>query len=110
MNFGCQAKVINYPTIGNTCSLAVIVTCHSDLKNHIMQLVNRTIIILKLTLVFTSVSAQQLDTFPPESIPNTEVRYLHSSIVGDDYKISIALPARYRSSCPWLVFHQPAKI
>ncbi|MFZ1977092.1 MAG: alpha/beta hydrolase-fold protein, partial [Bacteroidota bacterium] len=36
--------------------------------------------------------------FPQVSIPKTKVRYIQSTIVGDEFKIYIALPANYRST------------
>jgi uncharacterized protein len=42
--------------------------------------------------------AQQRSAFPLESIPNTAVRYFHSGIVRDNFRISIALPEDYGSS------------
>jgi len=57
-------------------------------------------ILLALALHPSDVNAQQVDTsaFPRVSIPETEVRYLRSSIVGDEFEISVALPTNYRST------------
>src|ERR1700761_5703534 len=52
---------------------------------------------LILLFPFTRISAQQKDSVPPEA-PQTEISYLHSAIVGDDYKIFVALPANYTAS------------
>jgi predicted alpha/beta superfamily hydrolase len=46
---------------------------------------------LILLLPFTGATAQQTDSVPL-------ISYLHSTIVGDDYTISIALPAGYNTS------------
>lgn len=46
---------------------------------------------LILVLPFTAATAQQKDSLPRTS-------YLHSAIVGDDYMISVALPAGYNAS------------
>ena len=50
-------------------------------------------VFLALTLLYgsTRAAAQQKDNFPL-------ISYLHSNIVGDDYKISVALPAGYNAS------------
>ena len=55
---------------------------------------------LAVVLYTCSVNAQQADTltFPQVTIPGTEVRYIQSSIIGDEFKIFIALPANYRSA------------
>ena len=36
--------------------------------------------------------------FPQVSLPNTEVRSLFSKIVGQDFKLFIALPEHYRTT------------
>ena len=58
------------------------------------------ICLLSVALNTCCVNAQQADTsaFPQVSIPGTEVRYIQSSIVGDEFKIYIALPFNYRST------------
>jgi len=58
------------------------------------------ICLLSVVLNTYCVNAQQADTsaFPQVSIPGTEVRYIQSSIVGDEFKIFIALPANYWST------------
>jgi len=55
---------------------------------------------LAVALYTCSVNAQQADTsaFPQVTIQGTEVRYIRSSIVGDEFKIFVALPANYRST------------
>lgn len=42
--------------------------------------------------------AQPLENFPPVTLPNTEVRALHSSATQIDYKLYISLPQSYRTS------------
>ncbi len=63
---------------------------------------NRTTLLLTLALALHAycVNAQQMDTvkFPPVSISETEQRHICSSIIGEEFEISIALPANYRSS------------
>lgn len=59
---------------------------------------------IQITFIFYFISAinpliaQQTNVYPQEMIPNTEVRFIHSSFVGDDFKISIAFPSDYFSS------------
>jgi predicted alpha/beta superfamily hydrolase len=52
-------------------------------------------VLLALTLLYgaTRTAAQQKDSFP-----QPRISYLHSVIVGDDYKLSVALPAGYDAS------------
>ncbi|GEO06938.1 IroE protein [Adhaeribacter aerolatus] len=46
----------------------------------------------------SSKESKQAAVYPLATIANTEVRRLHSFIVGDDYEISIALPKDYQNS------------
>src|ERR1043165_7831879 len=63
-----------------------------------MKLLIRLMLSLLVLNVAAIVRAQQANTFPPATIPNTEVRTIHSTVVGDDYRISIALPVDYYST------------
>jgi uncharacterized protein len=62
-----------------------------------MRHANHGAIILVLALCTFSLNAQQKfhSTYPQASLPETEVRYLKSAIVGDEFEISVALPFNY---------------
>jgi predicted alpha/beta superfamily hydrolase len=45
-----------------------------------------------------SIDSKKVSGFPKATIADTQVRTLHSSIVGDDYEITIALPKDYETS------------
>lgn len=57
-------------------------------------------IVLLFVIHANCMNAQQIDSsaLPRVSIPNTEARHFHSSIVGDDFEISVALPRNYGST------------
>jgi hypothetical protein len=57
-------------------------------------------ILLCVVLHVGNVNAQRVNSvIPPRvSIPNTEVRHIRSSIVGDEFQLSIALPTNYHST------------
>jgi predicted alpha/beta superfamily hydrolase len=65
-----------------------------------MRLATHVAIVLVLGLHTFSANGQQknFSTFPQASLFDTEVRYLKSAIVGDEFEISIALPFNYRDS------------
>jgi len=63
-----------------------------------MRYTHRLLVLGALSLCTYCAIAQRAETFPRVSLPETEVRYLRSSIVGDEFEISIALPPNYRSS------------
>jgi len=65
-----------------------------------MRLTDQLGIIFAFVLYTHGVNAQQAGTaaFPRVSIPETEVRHIQSSIVGDEFEISIALPSNYYST------------
>lgn len=44
------------------------------------------------------VYAQDMEYYPPVTLPNTEVRNIYSEIVGQEYVISVALPSNYHRS------------
>lgn len=59
---------------------------------------HRYAIVFLFSFFGNQILAQQRPVFPQESIPNTAVRYFHSGIVRDNFRISIALPEDYGSS------------
>lgn len=65
-----------------------------------MRLENRLVIAIELALMIFCAEAQHADTsiFPRVFLPETELRYLYSSIVGDEFEIFIALPRDYNIS------------
>ncbi|HEY9164592.1 MAG TPA: alpha/beta hydrolase-fold protein [Candidatus Kryptonia bacterium] len=62
-----------------------------------MRVVGRFLILFAMIACANLATAQQTESFSRVSIPETEVRYLRSSIVGDTFEISIALPNNYYS-------------
>lgn len=70
-----------------------------------MRIVNQIAILFTLALCSYSVSAQQVDTICRVSIPQTEIRYINSSIVGDEFEISIAFPLDYSADTTYPVLY-----
>jgi hypothetical protein len=62
-----------------------------------MQFANQIAIALTRALNIHSVDSRGSDipVHPRVTLPETEVRYLHSSIVGDTFEVSVALPRNY---------------
>ena len=65
-----------------------------------MRLTNYKVILFTLALSGSCVEAQQIDTmtYPKVTLPNTEVRYIHSPIIGKEIMIFVSLPDNYRST------------
>ena len=63
-----------------------------------MPFANHKLILIIITLCIYSSYAQQADTlnYAPVTLPQTEIRYIHSLILGEDIKIFISLPETYR--------------
>lgn len=63
-----------------------------------MQLSNYKVILFTLVLCSPCVKAQHIDTmtFAQVTLPQTEVRYIYSSIIGEEIKIFVSLPENYQ--------------
>jgi uncharacterized protein len=63
-----------------------------------MRLANYKVILFTLALCVSSSEAQQIDTitYVQVTLPQTEVRYIHSSIIGEEIKIFVSLPENYQ--------------
>lgn len=96
LNFG-QLKLFFFPIPLNPISIKSPIQQKKTIKIY-MCFPGKIILRFLLFILINSVNGQEKENFPQESIPNTEVRLIHSSFVGDDFKISIALPQDYNSS------------
>jgi hypothetical protein len=63
-----------------------------------MRLANYKVILFTLAVCVSCAKAQQADTmtYKQVTLPQTEIRYIYSSIIGEEIKIFVSLPENYR--------------
>src|SRR5512137_805842 len=80
--------------------------CHSLNKGGVpLKPATCLLVLIGIVVSIQSVISQPIASVARESIPETQVIYLRSTIVGDEFKITVALPPGYdttKSSFPVL--------